>query len=61
MPKIDHRQLLEFCNKLLATGGMPADDAKLVSNLLVKGELRGYAGHGVIRVNPYLTWTRMLG
>lgn len=56
MPKIDHGQLLEFCNKLLAAGGMPADDAKLVSELLVKGELRGYAGHGVIRVKPYLAW-----
>ena len=31
--------------------GMPADDAKLVG-VLVKGELRGYGGHGVNRVNP---------
>ena len=37
---------------------MPHDDADLVATLLVKGELRGYAGHGVIRVNPYLNWIK---
>jgi LDH2 family malate/lactate/ureidoglycolate dehydrogenase len=37
---------------------MSAGDAKLVADLLVKGELRGYAGHGVIRVNPYLNWIK---
>jgi hydroxycarboxylate dehydrogenase B len=58
VPKIDHRQLLKFCNQLLSLGGMSADDAKLVADLLVKGELCGYAGHGVIRVNPYLDWIK---
>jgi len=37
---------------------MPADDAKLVAALLVKGEMRGYPGHGVTRVNPYLDWIK---
>ena len=37
---------------------MPADDAKLVAGLLVKGEMRGYPGHGVTRVNPYLEWIK---
>ncbi len=58
MPKIDHRQLLKFCNQLLSTGGMARDDAELVARLLIRGELRGYAGHGVIRVNPYLNWIK---
>jgi LDH2 family malate/lactate/ureidoglycolate dehydrogenase len=58
VPKIDHRQLLNFCKQLLSTGGMAKDDAGLVAGLLVKGELRGYAGHGVIRVNPYLNWIK---
>ncbi|MGZ8496365.1 MAG: Ldh family oxidoreductase, partial [Candidatus Binatia bacterium] len=58
MPKIDHQQLLEFCNQLLSAGGMAKDDADLVAELLVRGELRGYAGHGVIRVNPYLNWIK---
>lgn len=37
---------------------MSKDDAALVADLLVRGELRGYAGHGVIRVNPYLNWIK---
>jgi LDH2 family malate/lactate/ureidoglycolate dehydrogenase len=56
--KIQHQQLLSFCKTLLSTGGMAKDDADLVAGLLVKGELRGYAGHGVIRVNPYLNWIK---
>jgi LDH2 family malate/lactate/ureidoglycolate dehydrogenase len=58
VPKIQHQQLLSFCKTLLSTGGMPKDDGDLVAELLVKGELRGYAGHGVIRVNPYLNWIK---
>jgi LDH2 family malate/lactate/ureidoglycolate dehydrogenase len=37
---------------------MPTDDANLVANLLVKGELRGYAGHGVSRVTQYLEFIK---
>ena len=58
MPKIDHQELLNFTETLLSTGGMPSDDAKLVANLLVKAELRGYPGHGVTRVDPYLAWIK---
>ena len=54
MPKINHEQLLSFCKQLLSNGGMPKDDAELVGDLLVRGELRGYPGHGVIRVKQYL-------
>ena len=56
MPKIDHHKLLSFCQQLLATGGMPRSDAELVAELLVKAELRGYAGHGVTRVPQYLAF-----
>lgn len=58
MPKINHQQLLSFCKTLLATGGMPKDAADLVAVLLVRGELRGYAGHGVIRVPQYLEFIK---
>jgi uncharacterized oxidoreductase len=37
---------------------MPPDDAKLVAKLLVKADLRGYPGHGVTRVAPYLKWIK---
>ena len=54
MPKIDHAQLRNFCAQLLTAGGIPRDHADLVAKLLVKGEMRGYAGHGVTRVIQYL-------
>ena len=56
MPKIDHNKLLIFCKQLLAGGGIPQPDADLVAELLVKAELRGYAGHGVTRVLQYLAF-----
>jgi LDH2 family malate/lactate/ureidoglycolate dehydrogenase len=52
--KIDHVQLLSFCKQLLRSGGLLTRDADLVARLLVKAELRGYAGHGVTRVSQYL-------
>lgn len=58
MPRLDHNELLIFTETLLSTGGMPAEDAKLVARLLVKADLRGYPGHGVTRVAPYLEWIK---
>ena len=52
--QIEHQQLLKFASNFFPAGGMPRDDAALVAELLVKAELRGYPGHGVTRVNPYL-------
>jgi uncharacterized oxidoreductase len=58
VPRFDHKQLFDFTQSLLAAGGMPADDANLVARLLVKADLRGYPGHGVTRVAPYLAWIK---
>ncbi len=54
VPKINPIELRSFCTQLLHRGGMTAADADLVAQLLVKAELRGYAGHGVTRVAQYL-------
>jgi LDH2 family malate/lactate/ureidoglycolate dehydrogenase len=54
VPKLHHTPLRDFCMALLAAGGMPSSDARFVAELLVKAELRGYAGHGVTRVGQYL-------
>jgi uncharacterized oxidoreductase len=35
---------------------MSSADAALVAKLLVKADLRGYPGHGVTRIPPYLAW-----
>jgi hydroxycarboxylate dehydrogenase B len=58
VPRLKPDELLAFSERLLSTGGMPADDAKLVAKLLVKADLRGYPGHGVTRVAPYLGWIK---
>ena len=58
MPRFNHSELINFSEQLLSAGGMPADDAKLVAKLLVKADLRGYPGHGVTRVAPYLAWIK---
>ncbi len=58
MPKLNHIELQSFSERLLSLGGMPPDDAQLVASLLVKADLRGYPGHGVTRVAPYLNWIK---
>jgi LDH2 family malate/lactate/ureidoglycolate dehydrogenase len=58
VPKIAHDKLLSFCKQLFITGGMSRSDAELVAALLVKAELRGYAGHGVTRVAQYLAFVK---
>jgi uncharacterized oxidoreductase len=54
VPKVAHAQLRDFCGQLLTAGGFCRNHADLVAELLVKGEMRGYAGHGVSRVVQYL-------
>ena len=58
MPKLHHKELLDFSEILLATGGMPLEDARLVARLLVRAELRGYPGHGITRVPQYLSFIK---
>jgi hydroxycarboxylate dehydrogenase B len=58
VPRISYDALLTFSERLLARGGMPPDDASLVARLLVKADLRGYPGHGVTRIAPYLSWIK---
>jgi uncharacterized oxidoreductase len=58
MAVVESDRLLNFCERLLCAGGMPQSDADLVAHLLVKAELRGYAGHGVTRVPQYLAFIK---
>jgi uncharacterized oxidoreductase len=50
--------LLQFGERLLRAGGFPERDARLVATLLVKADLRGYSGHGIIRVPSYVSWIK---
>jgi LDH2 family malate/lactate/ureidoglycolate dehydrogenase len=58
VPKFQHASLLDFGERLLRTGGVPQSDSKLLATLLVKADLRGYSGHGICRIPPYLAWTK---
>ena len=58
MPRFNHNELLDFSERLLSSGGMPPDDSKLVAKLLVKGELRGYPGHGLTRIAQYTSFIK---
>jgi len=58
VPKFNHNELLRLSEQLLAAGGVPDGDSRLVAKLLVKADLRGYPGHGVTRISPYLAWIR---
>jgi LDH2 family malate/lactate/ureidoglycolate dehydrogenase len=58
VPKLPYVELRDFCCRLLRAGGIPRADAELVAELLVKGEARGYAGHGVSRVIQYLDFIK---
>jgi len=58
VPKFQHPSLLDFGERLLRTGGVPQSDSKLLATLLVKADLRGYSGHGICRIPPYLAWTK---
>jgi uncharacterized oxidoreductase len=58
MPKLRHDELLRLSAQLLATGGFSEGDSQLVAQLLVKADLRGYPGHGVTRILPYLAWLK---
>ena len=58
MPRFKSDQLLNFSERLLSAGGILQSDSQLVAKLLVKGELRGYPGHGVTRVPQYLSFIK---
>jgi uncharacterized oxidoreductase len=56
LPRFEHTALLRFSEQLLARGGFPAEDSRLVARFLVKADLRGYPGHGVTRIPSYTAW-----
>jgi LDH2 family malate/lactate/ureidoglycolate dehydrogenase len=58
MPRFNADELRGVTERLLGAGGVPVADARLLAKLLVKADLRGYPGHGVTRIAPYLAWIK---
>ena len=51
---VTYEALRQFCTGLLASAGLPAEDAQLVADSLVEANLRGIDSHGVARLPHYL-------
>jgi uncharacterized oxidoreductase len=58
VPKFQHASLLQFSERLLRAGGFPERDSTLVAKFLVNADLRGYPGHGIIRIPSYSSWIK---
>jgi hydroxycarboxylate dehydrogenase B len=58
MPTVAHQVLENFATRLLAAGGLGADEAALVARSLVDANLRGHDSHGVMRIPSYLDTCR---
>ena len=52
-PRISFARLRDFITAALEQLGLPADDARIVGQLMAEAELQGSDGHGVIRLMPY--------
>ncbi|MFN4082812.1 MAG: Ldh family oxidoreductase [Bacteroidia bacterium] len=49
-----HTVLKDFCIRVFTKCGMPEEDAKLASDILIEADLRGIDSHGVARLSGYL-------
>ena len=60
---VPEARLKDFCNKVWMKLGVPEQDAKITTDVLVLADLRGVESHGVARLPRYYTnlkngWTR---
>jgi LDH2 family malate/lactate/ureidoglycolate dehydrogenase len=54
MPIFSAKQLIEYGTRIFTAAGAPPEEARLVSELLVKANLAGHDSHGVIRIIQYV-------
>src|SRR2546427_5383477 len=60
---VQEPKLKDFCNKVWIKMGVPAQDARITTDVLVLADLRGIESHGVARLPRYYTdlkngWTK---
>jgi len=53
--RVDEKALRGFCEQVLRKLGVPADDARTTTDVLVLADLRGIDSHGVARLGRYVT------
>ena len=54
MPTLSTPALTAHCERLLAAGGVPDDEARHIAHSLVLSNLMGHDSHGVVRLAAYL-------
>ena len=54
MTRLRPDDLLDVASRVLVTCGVPADDARLVADSLVRADLWGHQSHGVLRLPWYV-------
>jgi ureidoglycolate dehydrogenase (NAD+) len=52
---VPHEELLGLCEEKFITAGVPVEEAKIASSVLVHADLRGVESHGVMRMEHYIT------
>jgi len=58
VPTFTADQLRTISTEIFKAAGVPEDEAKLVSEFLVKANLAGHDSHGIIRIPPYVKRVR---
>src|SRR5947209_14997845 len=52
---IQEKALRRFCEQVLTKLGVPAEDARVTTDVLVLADLRGIDSHGVARLGRYVS------
>src|SRR3989441_12522443 len=52
---VQEKALRRFCEQVLAKLGVPAEDARVTTDVLVAADLRGIDSHGVARLGRYVS------
>src|SRR5437773_7631961 len=55
---VQEKPLRRFCEQVLAKLGVPAEDARVTTDVLVVADLRGIDSHGVARLGRYVSGLR---
>ena len=54
MPSFTQNQLQKITTDIFEAGGVPSDEAAIITELLVASNLAGHDSHGVIRIPEYI-------
>ncbi|MDB4868404.1 MAG: ureidoglycolate dehydrogenase [Cohnella sp.] len=58
---VRHKELQRLCEDKFIAAGVPEEEAKIASSVLVHADLRGVESHGVMRMEHYITKIGQLG